>query len=62
MYFSIHYENGASNFQYEVNTPGTDIKAVMMGVESFFETTMEEGPEESEEPENGEEDDGAVIP
>ena len=54
MRFSISYENGASSFHYEVNTPGTDIKAVMMGIESFFETTMEpavelEGPEEGEE-------------
>jgi hypothetical protein len=58
MYFSIHYENGASSFQYEVSTPGTDIKAVMMGIESFFETTMEPAVE-LEEPEESE---GDVLP
>jgi hypothetical protein len=42
MYFSIHYENGASSFQYEIQTPCTDIKAVMTGLESFLETTMEQ--------------------
>lgn len=55
MRFSISYENGESSFHYEVNTPGTDIKAVMMGIESFFETTMEPAVE-LEEPEEGEED------
>lgn len=55
MRFSISYENGESSFHYEVNTPDTDIKAVMMGIESFFETTMEPAVE-LEEPEEGEED------
>jgi len=56
MYFSIHYENGASSFQYEVSTPGTDIKAVMMGIESFFETTMEPAVELEEPDSEGQAD------
>ena len=49
MYFSIHYENGPSSFQYEIQTPCTDIKAVMIGLESFLETTMEQFEEPEDE-------------
>jgi hypothetical protein len=46
MYFSIHYENGTSSFQYEINTPVTDARTVLEAIDNFVATTMEEVIEE----------------
>jgi len=46
MYFSIHYENGTSSFQYEINTPVTDARTVLEAIDNFVATTMEEVVEE----------------